>query len=114
VVAALNSSNDPTNADIKIWNRSSNQNDPIIQLNKAGDPFPSIYEENGVAGHLEPLSLGGVAVWINEPIAASATTICFQNKNFKKAKWLPGNSSTWFSTTDNLAGTEERGYEGND
>jgi len=60
------------------------------------------------------LSFGGVAVWINEPIAATSTTICFQNKNYKKAKWLPGHSSTWFTTTDSLAGTEEKGVEGDD
>jgi len=48
VVAALNSSNDPTNAETKIYNRSSgNPNDPFIMLNSSRDPFGYIYMENG-------------------------------------------------------------------
>jgi hypothetical protein len=34
------------------------------------------------------------------------TRICFQGKKWKKVKSLPYDSATWYTTTDNLAGTD--------
>ena len=56
---------------------------------------------------------GDYSVWV-ERIVPKEVNICFQNKTFRKVKWIPATNPTWFSGNDDLKGTHTVGIEGDD
>jgi hypothetical protein len=54
----------------------------------------------------------GAAVWVEKIDTPQVIEKVFEGRTWNMVKWLPAISTNWYSTNDNLKGTEVVGTEG--